>query len=363
MLLLVASFFFFFFVLAMPSASSSPVWAHSQEHGSHNNNDSCRDDNVPPSVSITLPADGYVLAGALKRTAVIDVAGVANDDGDDGCGVKKVKVQVQDSKTGRVVKPFRTAEPGQDGWSSWEYDFKVRHEGEYRITAQATDRAGNSSVDSVVLRVKSGAADSTPPEVAITAPLNGTVFLRQSAPETTFFVNGTAFDASGIGRVEVSLKNATTPATIIFDYQLATPKAPGDWSEWSYVMTIERIGDCVISARAFDSVGLEAETLIAVSDIRQTTIDILPGASIRGNPAFKPAFLIVGAGDTVTWTNRDSTSHIVTSGDPRIAEPDMVFKSGLISPGEVFSATINNPGNYQYFCAIHPYMTGEVVVE
>jgi hypothetical protein len=164
----------------------------------------------------------------------------------------------------------------------------------------------------VVLSVKFAVNDSTPPEVAITAPLNGTVFVRQSVPEAAFLVNGTAFDASGIDRVEVSLKNATTLATI-FDYQLATPKAPGNWSEWSYIMNIERIGDYLVSARAFDSVGLVTETRISVRDIRQPTIDILPGASIRGNSAFMPGFLIVGAGDTVTWTNRDSTYYIVTS--------------------------------------------------
>jgi hypothetical protein len=62
---------------------------------------------MPPNVSITLPADGgRVLAGASKG-AVIDVAGTADNNGD-GCGVKKVRVQVQDDKTGRVVKPFQS---------------------------------------------------------------------------------------------------------------------------------------------------------------------------------------------------------------------------------------------------------------
>jgi|RhiMethySRZTD1v2_1073278.scaffolds.fasta_scaffold1267480_2 plastocyanin len=71
---------------------------------------------------------------------------------------------------------------------------------------------------------------------------------------------------------------------------------------------------------------------------------------------FAPAALTVGVGTTVTWVNGDEEPHTVTS------------KGGLFaSPGldhdEVFSRTFTTPGTFQYFCALHPRMTGAVIVK
>lgn len=73
------------------------------------------------------------------------------------------------------------------------------------------------------------------------------------------------------------------------------------------------------------------------------------------NVTFEPATIEVEAGATVTWTNRDGFSHTVTAN-----EGD--FDSGVLEGGSSFSQVFETPGSYDYFCAIHPSMTGTVTV-
>lgn len=79
---------------------------------------------------------------------------------------------------------------------------------------------------------------------------------------------------------------------------------------------------------------------------------------IRGF-AFVPPGITVSSGTTVTWTNRDPTSHTVTSSS---APPGQAFDSGFLAQGGSFSLTFTVPGTYQYFCQPHPFMTGTVTV-
>lgn len=73
------------------------------------------------------------------------------------------------------------------------------------------------------------------------------------------------------------------------------------------------------------------------------------------NFAFSPATITVPVGTTITWTNRDSADHTVTSRSG-------VFNSGTLSPNDTFSFTFNTPGTFDYFCRIHPSMTATVIV-
>jgi len=75
------------------------------------------------------------------------------------------------------------------------------------------------------------------------------------------------------------------------------------------------------------------------------------------NYNFAPGSLTVPVGTTVTWVNRDETPHTVVAGDnPRS------FKSGGLDTDDKFSFTFAKPGTYDYFCTVHPYMTGKIVV-
>ena len=75
------------------------------------------------------------------------------------------------------------------------------------------------------------------------------------------------------------------------------------------------------------------------------------------NFTFNPQTVTVKAGTTVTWTNRDDIPH-------GLAATNNTFKrSQALDTDDSFSFTFTTPGTYQYFCYIHPHMTGTIVVE
>ena len=74
------------------------------------------------------------------------------------------------------------------------------------------------------------------------------------------------------------------------------------------------------------------------------------------NFSFEPATLTVKAGTTVTWVNRDDEPHTATATDKR-------FNSKTLDTGDRFSQEFNAPGIYNYYCALHPKMTGKIIVK
>ena len=74
------------------------------------------------------------------------------------------------------------------------------------------------------------------------------------------------------------------------------------------------------------------------------------------NFSFSPQRIAVKAGTTVTWTNEDNTPHTVASSTK-------MFKSKALDTNESFAFTFTTAGVYEYFCSLHPYMTGTIVVE
>ena len=75
------------------------------------------------------------------------------------------------------------------------------------------------------------------------------------------------------------------------------------------------------------------------------------------NFTFNPQKLTVKAGTTVTWTNRDDIPHGIA------ATSNSFARSGALDTEDHYSFTFTTPGTYQYFCYIHPHMTGTIVVE
>lgn len=73
------------------------------------------------------------------------------------------------------------------------------------------------------------------------------------------------------------------------------------------------------------------------------------------NLAFNPATLNVQVGTTVTWINKDSATHQVVSDTG-------LFDSGNLTNGMSYNYTFNQTGSYPYHCAVHPSMTGTIVV-
>ena len=77
---------------------------------------------------------------------------------------------------------------------------------------------------------------------------------------------------------------------------------------------------------------------------------------------YDPSTVTISAGGTVTFVNSDTAPHTVTSGNATDG-PDGVWDSSLIMIDMSYSVTLDNPGTYDYFCMVHPWMQGIVIVE
>lgn len=95
------------------------------------------------------------------------------------------------------------------------------------------------------------------------------------------------------------------------------------------------------------------------------TVEIPEGSGVPGcemtNECYIPYSLSIRVGDTVSWSNIDTAAHTVTSGTLE-GGVDGVFDSSLFMSGTTFEFTFDNAGTYPYFCMVHPWMVGEVIV-
>ncbi len=73
------------------------------------------------------------------------------------------------------------------------------------------------------------------------------------------------------------------------------------------------------------------------------------------NFAFTPAVLAVKVGATVTFENHDDIPHLVVAVDGK-------YRSKALDTNDKFSLTFDKPGEYPYFCGLHPTMTGKIIV-
>jgi plastocyanin len=74
------------------------------------------------------------------------------------------------------------------------------------------------------------------------------------------------------------------------------------------------------------------------------------------NFTMSPKTVTVAPGTTVRWTNADDIPHTIVS-------DDHVFKSKVMDTGDQFAYTFATAGTFNYFCSIHPHMTGTIVVK
>ncbi|MDD5651044.1 MAG: cupredoxin domain-containing protein [Candidatus Nanoarchaeia archaeon] len=100
--------------------------------------------------------------------------------------------------------------------------------------------------------------------------------------------------------------------------------------------------------------------LIFVSGCYQTntntpvTSTINPNEIIIKDFSFNPSTLTINAGTEVTWTNQDSVVHKIIIKD--------LTEGNNLNQGDKFTFTFANKGTYDYSCAIHPSMTGKIIV-
>jgi len=86
------------------------------------------------------------------------------------------------------------------------------------------------------------------------------------------------------------------------------------------------------------------------------TVGAAPAASVQIKDfAFVPEVITIPAGGTVTWTNTDEDPHTVKA-------VDKSFGSAALDTDDRYSFTFDKPGEFTYFCSLHPHMHGRIVV-
>jgi plastocyanin len=115
--------------------------------------------------------------------------------------------------------------------------------------------------------------------------------------------------------------------------------------------------------RAFKMIAFQA-LMIAGSGAAMTAVAYQSNAATApsadvihiGNFTFSQSVLTVHPGTRVTWINDDDIPHTIVA-------KDMTFKSRVLDTGDRFTFTFAKAGQFDYFCSIHPHMTGKVIVK
>lgn len=103
---------------------------------------------------------------------------------------------------------------------------------------------------------------------------------------------------------------------------------------------------------------------LIIEEAKEPVKVIMPeGAGIQkeGQIYYDPEELQISIGTTVLWINDDSAMHTVTSGNSQEG-PNGVFDSDLMAAGDSFEYTFTSQGKEEYYCIVHPWMTGSVEV-
>jgi plastocyanin len=113
-----------------------------------------------------------------------------------------------------------------------------------------------------------------------------------------------------------------------------------------------------------ESAGHDEPTMGMSASPQTYTVSIAKGSGVPGceetNECYLPYSLEVLIGDTVSWSNDDSAAHTVTSGTAN--NPDGVFDSGMMLVNQSWEFTFAESGEYDYYCLLHPWMTGKIIV-
>lgn len=123
---------------------------------------------------------------------------------------------------------------------------------------------------------------------------------------------------------------------------------------WSQLPTVMQLGSSVSTHNPTQTTG-------------EVSVKILEGSSVQGNLAYAPSTISTSKNNMITWINDDVAPHTVTSGigmdDPQSGK---IFDSGSLGRGQKFSMPakyLGTGGSYDYYCVIHPFMKGTIIIQ
>jgi len=115
----------------------------------------------------------------------------------------------------------------------------------------------------------------------------------------------------------------------------------------------------VISNSSIETISEDSEPIVKVDVIMPTKVS-RPGCE-KIDRCYIPSVITIQSGQQVTWVNEDSAFHSVTSGF--YGSPTELFDSGHLDPFESYTVDFDETGTFDYFCTLHPWMKGQVIVE
>ncbi len=116
-----------------------------------------------------------------------------------------------------------------------------------------------------------------------------------------------------------------------------------------------------ITLQSSDSeIKTEKSEIIIEADVIMPIKVSRPGCE-ETNSCYLPSIITIKQGQQVTWSNEDVAFHTVTSG--LYDEPSDLFDSGHLDPEQKFIVSFDEQGTFDYFCTLHPWMAGKVIVE
>lgn len=197
-------------------------------------------------------------------------------------------------------------------------------------------------------------------ESTITVPAGANVTIYFDNQDSGTPHNLAVYDSPSASQTIFQGKIITGPAKTTYTFM--APEQPGNYIFRCDIHPTVMTGRFIVKpSGATTQAGISKSSLSASQSQNASAValaipQIKMSASVNIKDfAFDPNTITVPAGTSVTWTNLDTVPHTVTSTNGK-------FDSGILGPGRIFNYTFNDPGTYNYYCTIHPYMKGQVVV-
>ena len=135
-------------------------------------------------------------------------------------------------------------------------------------------------------------------------------------------------------------------------------------------ITVNEIEEMIVNEIAVgepNPSGIEPEVIpVEPTEKRAAPVEVImakgsgaPGCEVT-NECYLPYQIEIYSGEPVVWINSDSAAHTVTSGLPAL--PSGLFDSGMMMPDQKWDFVFTDSGEYDYYCMLHPWMTGKVIV-
>ncbi len=194
-----------------------------------------------------------------------------------------------------------------------------------------------------------------------TDALGKSLILHETNVNTGIFEGEINFDPKLSDKSTLKVSEGDTITAEYVDYTLPDPYTSAD--------ELNITGTAVIGKKipSVPKPQFEQRRKKVIRIPKKENLVIIPqGSSVPGceetDKCYIPSVLEIKLNEEVTWQNKDSAAHTITSGTPKMG-PDGEFDSSLFMSGTTFSHRFTKKGEYPYFDITHPWQTGKIIVK